>query len=360
MAYRRDEQDEERRPQRNRPPVMTRDDVSSLLRKSFPKFKRISENDAKTGLMVLNASREASFAIQRVVKEKRLLECDPVTLRDAYENCAMIGLSLNPALQYAAIIPVWNKDRGVHEAVLWPMYRGFIKLATDTGLIVSVEVENVYAQDSFSLSKNTDRTVLSHTINHRATRNTPDNPYFGTYVITRLVNDPERPLVEWVPAADIELMKKSSKNYDPNDKGCVWVKWEDEMRRKSAIKRAQKFWPKSDGRVQERLAAAVAIDNQHENQERAREAPIDSEAEIEPEVKKISKEQLEELTALVIKSRQRLENVCRVYFIDKLDDLPAKLFGEVKTRLENAAQLSAQKHAGNKGEGKQREPGEDG
>src|SRR5688500_8539211 len=100
MAYQRDDQDQDQG--RRQRPVMTRDDVSSLLRKSFPKFKRISDKDAKTGLVVLDASREASFAIQRVVKEKLLLECDPVSLRDAFENCAMIGLSLNPALQYAA------------------------------------------------------------------------------------------------------------------------------------------------------------------------------------------------------------------------------------------------------------------
>jgi phage RecT family recombinase len=342
---------------------MTRDDVSTLLRKSFPKFNRISATDEKHGLVVLQASKEASFAIQRIINDNRLLECWPDSVRDAYENCAMIGLSLNPALQYAAIIPTWIKDRQRYEAQLWPMYRGFIKLATDTGLILSVEVENVYAADSFKLIKRTNRTEIEHTIAHTVKRNTEENPYFGTYVITRLVNDPERPLVEWVPADDVEKAKLSSKNYDPAEplKG-VWGKWEDEMRRKVAIKRAQKYWPKTDGRAHERLAQAVQLDNTLEGAEpgREREKPLD--VKPEPAQKKITKEQAEELTAMATAVRLKIDKVCAVYFIDKIEDLPAKLFNEVKNRIEAAGKVAAEKQKGNKpakDEPPAREPGAD-
>jgi phage RecT family recombinase len=341
---------------------MDRDAVSSLLRKSFPKFSTISKRDEKMGLVPLQASREASFAIQRVVKDKLLLECDPISLRDAFENCAMIGLSLNPALQYAVIIPVWNKDRQLYEATLWPMYRGFIKLGCDTGLITSCEVENVYAQDEFVLRKDSDRTHYSHTINHRAQRNTDENPYFGTYCITRLTNDPERPLVEWVPADDIEKMKLSSKNYDASNPNpnSVWVKWEDEMRRKSALKRAQKWWPKSDGGHQERLARAVEIDNRIES-DRSHEKPIEGETSerAPPPVKKITKEQAAELTKMAADAGLKIEKVCGVYFIDKIEQLPEKLYGEVKIRIENAGKLRAEKQKGNK-PAPDREPGQDG
>lgn len=356
MAYRRDDREQQ---QPRRAPVMTREDVSQLLRKSFPKFNRISAADEKHGLVVLQASKEASFAIQRFVNDNRLLECWPDSVRDAYENCAMIGLSLNPALQYAAIIPTWIKDRQRYEAQLWPMYRGFIKLATDTGLITSVEVENVYAADTFNLIKRTNRTEIEHKIAHTVKRNTDENPYFGTYVITRLVNDPDRPLVEWVPVDDIDKAKRSSKNYDPTKPDCVWVKWEDEMRRKVAIKRAQKYWPKTDGRAHERLAQAVQLDNVLEGAEpgRDREKPVD--VTPPPAPKKITKEQAEELTKLATAKRLNIAKVCAVYFLDKIEDLPAKLFGEVKDRIEAAGKVAAEKQKGNKGGEPQREPGSD-
>ena len=328
---------------RNQPPLLRREDISVMLRKSAPKFRRITEKDQH---FALNASSEAQFALQRCLADSRLLECDPITIRDAYENCAMVGLSLNPVLQYAAILPVWNKDKGMHDCALWPMYRGFIKLATDTGLITSVEVENVYDADKFSIRKKTDRTEIEHEISHKTPRNTDDNRYHGTYVITRLVNDSDRPLVEWVPAEDVVKAMESSKNYKPNDPNSVWVKWVDEMRRKMAIKRAQKYWPKSDGRLAERLAHAVSIDNQIDagEQPRSREQPL------APEVKKVSEEQVKQLTELSKKAGINPERICTIYFVDKLDDIPQKLFSEVKERIEKAAKVKSERQLGNKGD----------
>lgn len=343
MAYQK-QGNTSQQPSRSRP-VLQRDDVSKLLRQSFPKFNRISDNDRKTGLAVLQASREASFALQRITGDAYLMQCVPQSIRDAYENCAMIGLSLNPALQYAALIPRFNKKLGIYEAQLWPMYRGFIKLATDTGLVTSIEVENVYSADQFELSRSSDRTELKHTLAHGIPRNTKENRYMGTYVIARLTKDRKRPLVEWVPAEDVDKAKLSSDNYDPNNPKCVWVKWEDEMRRKVAIKRAQKFWPKTNGRLQERLAAAIHMDNEASASDRPNEPnePID----VTPK-KLITKDQAAELTKMAMDMKLNIDKVCQVYFIDAIVDLPANLFDEVKQRIEAAAQAAAQRNKGNK------------
>jgi recombinational DNA repair protein RecT len=146
--------------------------------------------------------------------------------------------------------------------------------------------------------------------------------------------------VEWVPEEDVQKAKLASKNYDPNDPKGVWVTWEDEMRRKVAIKRAQKYWPKSDGRAAERLAEAIRMDNAVVGGEAAEREPVD----VTPrKQEKISADQVKELLDAATEARLNIDKVCEVYFIDKIQDLPAKLIDEVKARIKKAGELTAEK-----------------
>lgn len=322
--------------------------IKSTLEKDLTTFNKVGK------AVQLRGEKEMEFVLVAMQKTPLLRECTIESIRDAYMMCANVGLSLNPVFQHAAIIPIYNKDRSCYEAALWPMYRGLIKLAADYGLVSSVTVENVYKADEFKVWRDHEGDKFTHVIAHTIPRDTPENPYLGTYVVARRKS--ESLVVTWVPAEDILKMKLSSRNYDntkPDDKqpGSVWVKWKEEMCRKGALKRAQKYWVPENSKTPERMQAAVQLDNWIEGTVLDRsESPIP--AQIDPP-KKINAEQLAILSALLKDSKVNPEKFRNVYFVAEIKDLPADQFEEAKDRLEKARDAAKSKK-------KTREPGEDG
>lgn len=313
--------------------IMTDADVKSKLRGNLAGFKKLTVS-AKTEHL-LSPDAELRFAMDRVFGDSsgKLRECTQDSLARAFLSVSSIGLSLNPILQYAAFIPTWNKDINAYECQLWPMYRGFIKLATDTGIIKAVKAENVYSADQFEIWDESGVPGYRHRINTQEERNVEENHYIGTYVTATLAKGPPPYVFEWIPVEDMEKIRDSSNNYKAGDPKCVWVKWEDDMRRKSGIKRAQKYWPRSDGIESERFARAVYMDNMLEGSSTIVEV-------VKPkrlaEVKKITAEQAKELTDAAAAKKIDPSRICKAYFIDNLTHLPVDKFTEVKERIERS------------------------
>ncbi|MGW8179328.1 MAG: recombinase RecT [bacterium] len=211
------------------------------------KFQEIVASDS-----AISYERESMFAMQQIVRNDQLLRTamqNPTSVRNAVINVAATGLSLNPALKFAYLVP---RDG---EVCLDISYVGLIKIATDTGSILWAKAEIVYENDTFIY--NGPCAMPTHQTNPFSKDR---GAKVGVYCIAK-TRDGEI-LVETLSADDVEGIRKKSKGAD--SKYSPWQKdnFEGEMWKKSVIKRASKTWPKTDRSKQ--FDEAVQIINAHE------------------------------------------------------------------------------------------------
>ena len=204
---------------------------------------------------LVNYDQEASFASQAIKKNSFLMkiaDSRPDTLVDSVINIASIGLSLNPATQYAYLVP---RD-GI--CCLDISYKGLIKLATDSGSIIWAKADLVYEEDEFQYNGPSEKPT------HKANVFKDRGEFVGVYCIAK-THDGDY-LTETMIAKDIYDIRNKSMAFiayqNKKAKQCPWVDFFGEMTKKTVIKRASKTWPKSD--KNERLQEAIKVINEHE------------------------------------------------------------------------------------------------
>lgn len=212
----------------------------------------------KGGLNALNFKKEAEFAKQLLLKNDYTLGVargNPDSLQAAISNVAAIGISLNPALAFAYLVPRKNA------ICLDISYRGMIKLATDTGIIKAMKAELVHKNDMFEYHG-----FHKEPIFHA-------NPFgdrgdlVGVYAMAIMTDGTV--LVETMTIDAVNAIRDDSEAYkSAKQKGGwtlennVWVKFYTEMVKKTVIKRCYKTLPTS-GKV-EILGKAIEVLNEHE------------------------------------------------------------------------------------------------
>ena len=85
---------------------------------------KAKENDLIQLIGKENMIRETSFAIQAANSNSMLADATPVSVAKAVWNVAISGLSLNPILKFAYLVP--KRISGVVEAILMPSYMGYV------------------------------------------------------------------------------------------------------------------------------------------------------------------------------------------------------------------------------------------
>jgi recombination protein RecT len=204
-------------------------------------------NKADTGVIF---EVESMFALQSLTKNEFLAKTansNLSSLRNAIINVASIGLTLNPATQYAYLVP---RDGGV---CLDISYKGLIKLATDTGSMLWVRAELVYKNDTFR--SRGPAMAPEHEFDAFGER----GEFVGVYCIAKTIEGDI--LSEIMTAKEVYQVRDTSMAWVKQKKG-PWKDWFGEMAKKSIIKRASKTWPRSD--KNDRLAQAVQVINEHE------------------------------------------------------------------------------------------------
>lgn len=201
----------------------------------------------------VNYGDEEIFAMQMLTKNDytfRIANQSPNSVHMAMINVASTGLTLNPAMGYAYLVP---RDNMI---VLDISYKGLIKIATDAGSIRWARAECVHERDQFSYN------------GPAAMPDIRTDPFrdrgeiIGAYCIAKTVDGDV--LTEVMDLEAIHTIRSKS---------TAWVKgaagkkgpWEDffaEMCRKAVIKRARKTWPYTDR--DDRMAKAIEIANKAE------------------------------------------------------------------------------------------------
>ena len=219
------------------------------------KLEKLFDGQNNFGLVFKS---ECLFAKQQILKSDKTLATaanNPNSLRNAILNVAAIGISLNPSLAHAYLVP---RDGAI---CLDISYRGLVKLATDAGAIEWAKAVLVYEGDTFIWRG------PNEAPQHEADVFAPDrmdaaNPLQnlrGGYCLAKLPDGSL--LVDVMTAGEINEVKATSKA-----KNGPWAgRWAGEMAKKTLVKRASKSWPQSDGR--DRIDRAISVLNEHEGLE---------------------------------------------------------------------------------------------
>ena len=186
--------------------------------------------------------REAGFAIQIMASNDysaRLAMADWSSVQAAVVNVAAIGISLNPAKKQAYLVPRKGKiclDIG---------YMGLIDLAVDAGSIFWAQAHIVRKNDVFKLN-GFDKPPL-HEYEPFAETDAR-GPVVGAYVIVK-THDGDYLTHPMAIAKIHEIRNRSEawkKYLTDKSKICPWATDEEEMIKKTVVKQAYKYWPKTE------------------------------------------------------------------------------------------------------------------
>lgn len=292
--------------------------VEKTIAKTQPRFQAI----AKAGGGYVDFATEARYARQIILRSSALMRCEPSSIEDAVMNIASIGLSLNPALQHAALIPRRAGDKKTY-CSFDPMYRGLIKLATDGGTIKAIQASAVYEEEvhagNFKMTRGTDPQVI-HNVDPLM-KKSELGQIVGAYCVADVAGGMKH--TAWMPIDEIEEIRERSESWKAGKKG-PWKTDYQEMCVKTVIKRARKQWPIGN----ERLDRAIQLANTAEGYIEPHPDDIQGEVDTRP---KVTQEQANELRVLCRRASLRVARVYEKYEISKMELLPAEKFQECKT-----------------------------
>lgn len=211
----------------------------------------------------ISIDAEQNYAIQQLYKNKQSMQVahsNPVSVQNAILNLSSIGISLNPALKHAYLVP---RDGGI---CLDISYMGLMHLAQEIGSIEWGQAKIVYANDTYESQGLNQQPI--HKFNAFGDR----GEKVGVYCTVKLPSGDF--LTEEMSAEEIAEVRKTSKSqsssYSP------WNTFEKEMWRKSVVKRGSKYWPKSNNDSSgNRLDTAIHVINEHEGLDDGREKHIE-------------------------------------------------------------------------------------
>jgi phage RecT family recombinase len=227
---------------------MKKVDVYEIVKGSEQEFKQIAQAHN-----AVSFAQECEFALQALEGNDYLYgvaEKNPSSLKAAILNIAGAGITLNPVFKHAYLVPRDGK------ICLDISYQGLIKLASDGGGISWVQAYVVHRNDSFNYTVGE---APKHDFNPFGDR----GERVGAYCICKLKNGDI--LTEIMNLEQLHTIREASQSWKSYDAGKAkqtpWVVYEEEMFKKTVVKRAQKLWPKSDNGM--RLEVAIAADNEN-------------------------------------------------------------------------------------------------
>jgi recombination protein RecT len=193
-------------------------EVNSALKVAFQKCSNLIGQK--------EAVRELGFASQIISKSPTLQKCSTNSIIDSVVNASRANLTLNPALRLAYLIP----REGL--ATLDISYMGLITVLKKSGGCKYVEAFVVYQDEDFQY--NPASGLIHHTPHFASSEAEQSNrKIIGCY--SRAILPSNDVVFCFMPYWEIQKVKKFSKGSD--NKWSAWTTWEEEMVKKSVIKR---------------------------------------------------------------------------------------------------------------------------
>jgi recombination protein RecT len=209
--------------------------------------------------------KEASFFAQIIGANQMLQGTTPESRMMAFQGLADSGLTLNPTMKLAYLVPRMGK------CVLEPSYQGLAKLVTDTGSVKHIEVQCIWEGDEVEVDLASERKILRHV--PYVMRGVEKGQVRGFYSVATLADGSKH--VEFMSKADVDGIAERSESMKALKAGKIrstpWTTDYVEMGRKTVLKRHWKHLPKSDRF--ELLAKAIDLDNSDFDLDQARHRP---------------------------------------------------------------------------------------
>lgn len=276
------------------------ENLKQIVVKAQPTFEELAKIHG-----AVDYKREASFALQCLENNDFLAGVamkDQDSLKNAVINVAAIGLSLSPVHKLAYLVP------RNHKVCLDISYQGLVQLAIDTGGILWVHADLVYKSDKFILNG------LGKEPTHIFEPFGSDRGEFvGGYCTAKTASGEYITIT--MNKEVIYKIRGRSEAFKRNS--GPWVTDFEEMAKKTLIKRGYKSWPKKTANDNERLAKAMALEEEVESIEVESKPVESSESQIKVEQIKQHLATLNKTEEAYIK---HLTTACRRE-IKKLDDL---------------------------------------
>jgi recombination protein RecT len=217
----------------------------------------------------MNFEVEAGFAIQSLSTDyaMKIGIANKQSVIDAVTNVAAIGISLNPAKKQAYLVPRDGK------ICLDISYMGLIDLAVATGAIKWAQAAVVYEADSFEL-RGYDEPPLHNFKPFAADRGAP----VGVYCVVKTADNEY--LTHSMAIKEVYDIRDRASQSFKGGKSSPWKTDETEMIKKTCVKQAYKYWPKTNDRLKEAIhylntesGEGLATLNNQPSRRPAQEAP---------------------------------------------------------------------------------------
>ncbi len=181
----------------------------------------------------VNWPAEANYAMQLLSANQFALSIaqkNPVSVQNALRNASAIGISLNPANKHAYLVP---RSGAI---CLDISYMGLMHLAQSTGSIEWGQAKLVYSADFY------ENNGIDKSPTHKYLAFSERGSVVGVYCVVKTPSGDY--LTEEMDIGQVFKVRARSESFKKN--AGPWVTDEEEMIRKTVVKRANKYWPKSD------------------------------------------------------------------------------------------------------------------
>lgn len=175
----------------------------------------------------------------------KLLDANYESLVDAALRAMRLGLEPGAAEGLCYLIP--RKQDGSLMVNLEMGYKGFVRLLYQHPRVIGIETHCVHEEDRFDVSLGSDSRIL-----HKPELRKPRGPKLGAYAVIKLQGGAS--IFDWMTAIEINEVRQSAQGTDRSS--SPWNRNEDEMWKKTVLKRAAKYAPTST-----KAAGAVSMDD---------------------------------------------------------------------------------------------------
>lgn len=230
--------------------------VSLQINKMQSEFERVLSSG-------VNASRFTRIAISTVKTNPKLLEADRASLLSSIMTAAQVNLEVDPAIGHVALVPFYNWKTQKNEVQMQIMYKGLIELIMRSGRVKKIYArcfyENEIKNGSFKIFLGTEEKI-----HHEPIMIGDAGELAGAYVVA--IMESGEPIFDYMTRSQILKIRDRKKGKDGKPQiNPVWNTDEDEMFKKTVVKRLGKMLPKSFEIRDEHLVKALAVDNAAED-----------------------------------------------------------------------------------------------
>lgn len=198
-------------------------------------LERDSVRDALGKVLPKHVTPDRMFKIVQSAMSRtpKLYDCTPDSVLRAVMQAAELGLEIGGVLGEAYLVPTWNKKIGAFEADFRAGYRGFVKLALESGFVLDIDADVVRRDDVFRLVRGS-----APSVTHEPNVESDEAPVIGVYAVARYQNGGFRCV--YLTRGRVEKVRaRSQASSGPWD-----TDWE-EMAKKTAVRNLIKMIPLS-------------------------------------------------------------------------------------------------------------------